>query len=134
MASLIWAEEKTQPTPRRVGRPMSQIQPPAWAVAVVCEAMALSAATGESLPAHIEPKAIAAWLYLVLAGSLIAFNAYMLLLANASAGLASSYTFVNPVIAMFLGVVVAGEHITPMEWGAAGVILLGVVLLLRAKR
>jgi drug/metabolite transporter (DMT)-like permease len=96
--------------------------------------MALSAATGESLPAHIEPKAIAAWLYLVVAGSLIAFNAYMLLLANASAGLASSYTFVNPVIAMLLGVAVAGEHITPMEWGAAGVILLGVVLLLRAKK
>lgn len=96
--------------------------------------MVLAAATGESLPPRVEPQAAAAWLYLVVAGSLIAFNAYMVLLANASAGLASSYTFVNPVIAMFLGVVVAGEHITPMEWGAAGVILLGVVLLLRAKR
>jgi drug/metabolite transporter (DMT)-like permease len=96
--------------------------------------MGLSAATGESLPANIEPQAAAAWLYLVVAGTLVAFNAYMVLLANASPGLASSYTFVNPVIAMFLGVVVAGEHITPMEWGAAGVILLGVVLLLRAKR
>jgi drug/metabolite transporter (DMT)-like permease len=58
----------------------------------------------------------------------------MVLLAQASAGLASSYTFVNPVIAMLLGVAVAGERITPLEWSAAGVILLGVVLLLRAKR
>jgi drug/metabolite transporter (DMT)-like permease len=96
--------------------------------------LALAAATGESLPARIEPQALAAWLYLVVAGSLIAFNAYMLLLANASPGLASSYTFVNPLIAMLLGVAVAGEHITPLEWAAAGVILLGVVLLLRAKR
>ena len=96
--------------------------------------LGLAAATGESLPARIEPQALAAWVYLVVAGSLIAFNAYMLLLANASPGLASSYTFVNPVIAMLLGVAVAGEHITPLEWAAAGVILLGVVLLLRAKR
>jgi drug/metabolite transporter (DMT)-like permease len=96
--------------------------------------MLLAAATGETLPARIEPQAIAAWVYLVVAGSLIAFNAYMLLLANTSPGLASSYTFVNPVIAMLLGVAVAGEHITTLEWGAAGVILLGVVLLLRARR
>ena len=96
--------------------------------------LVLAAATGESLPARIEPKALAAWLYLVVAGSLIAFNAYMLLLANASPGLASSYTFVNPVIAMLLGVAAAGEHITPLEWAAAGVILAGVVLLLRARR
>lgn len=96
--------------------------------------LVLAAATGESFPAHIEPQALAAWLYLVVAGSLVAFNAYMLLLANASPGLASSYTFVNPVIAMLLGVAVAGEQITPLEWAAAGVILAGVVLLLRARR
>jgi drug/metabolite transporter (DMT)-like permease len=96
--------------------------------------MLLAAATGESLPARIEPQAIAAWAYLVVAGSLIAFNAYMHLLSNASPGLASSYTFVNPVIAMLLGVGVAGERITPLEWAAAGVILSGVVLLLRARR
>jgi drug/metabolite transporter (DMT)-like permease len=90
--------------------------------------------TGETLPAQIEPKAIAAWAYLVVAGSLIAFNAYMYLLANTSPGLASSYTFVNPVIAMLLGVALAGERITLAEWLAAGVILAGVVLLLRARQ
>ncbi|WP_284619983.1 drug/metabolite exporter YedA [Aquabacterium humicola] len=96
--------------------------------------LGLAFATGESLPAQIEPRAIAAWVYLVVAGSLIAFNAYMYLLANTSPGLASSYTFVNPVIAMLLGVALAGERITPAEWLAAGVILAGVVLLLRAKQ
>lgn len=81
-----------------------------------------------------EPSAVLAWLYLVVAGSLIAFNAYMVLLHEAPAGLASSYTFVNPVLAMVLGVAVAGEAVTPWEWGATGVILTGVVLLLSAHR
>ena len=75
--------------------------------------------------------ATAAWFYLVVFGSLIAFNAYMVLLARASSGLASSYTFVNPVVAMLLGVAVAGEVVTGFEWLAAGVVLAGVVLMLR---
>jgi drug/metabolite transporter (DMT)-like permease len=75
-------------------------------------------------------EAVAAWAYLVVFGSLIAFNAYMVLLQRASAGLASSYTFVNPVIAMLLGVMVAGEHVTSFEWASVAVVLAGVVLLM----
>src|SRR5258706_1547371 len=81
-----------------------------------------------------QPAAAVAWWYLVVFGSLIAFNAYMVLLANASAGLASSYTFVNPVIAMLLGVAVAGEVVSSFEWMAAGVVLVGVVLMLRGSK
>jgi drug/metabolite transporter (DMT)-like permease len=81
-----------------------------------------------------EPSAVAAWLYLVVAGSLLAFNAYMVLLARASAALASSYCFVNPVIALLLGVWLAGETVTGFEWLSAGVVLTGVVLLLRGRR
>jgi drug/metabolite transporter (DMT)-like permease len=95
--------------------------------------MALSWVAGE--PAAVtarwpfEPAALLAWAYLVVFGSLIAFNAYMVLLSKAPAGLASSYTFVNPVIAMLLGVFLAGETVTGFEWSAAAVILAGVVLL-----
>lgn len=96
--------------------------------------MALSAVAGEQPSWPPKPEAVAAWLYLVVFGSLIAFNAYMLLLARASAGLASSYTFVNPVIAMLLGVAVLGEAVTGFEWLAAGVVLVGVVLMLRGSR
>jgi drug/metabolite transporter (DMT)-like permease len=92
--------------------------------------MVLAAATGERLSWPPQPLALAAWAYLVVFGSLIAFNAYMLLLARASAGLASSYTFVNPLIAMALGVTLGGETVTAFEWSAAGVVLVGVVLLL----
>ena len=93
--------------------------------------MALSWVAGEQPQWPPQPAAVAAWFYLVVAGSLIAFNAYMVLLAQASAGLASSYTFVNPVIAMLLGVAVLGEVVSGFEWAAAGVVLVGVVLMLR---
>ena len=93
--------------------------------------LVLAALTGEQPQWPPQPAAVAAWVYLVVFGSLIAFNAYMLLLASAPAGLASSYTFVNPVIAMLLGVAVLGEVVTGYEWLAAGVVLIGVVLMLR---
>jgi drug/metabolite transporter (DMT)-like permease len=97
--------------------------------------LAMSAIAGETPHWPPQPAAVAAWFYLVVFGSLVAFNAYMVLLANAPAGLASSYTFVNPVIAMLLGVAVANEVVTSFEWMAAGVVLVGVVLMLRgAKR
>jgi drug/metabolite transporter (DMT)-like permease len=97
--------------------------------------MALSVFDGETPQWPPQTEAVVAWVYLVVFGSLIAFNAYMVLLARASAGLASSYTFVNPVIAMLLGVAVLGEVVTTFEWVAAGIVLVGVVLMLRgAKR
>jgi len=95
--------------------------------------LGLAAIAGERPQWPPQPLAAAAWFYLVVFGSLIAFNAYMVLLARASAGLASSYTFVNPVIAMLLGVAVAGEVVTGFEWIAAGVVLVGVVLMLRGS-
>lgn len=95
--------------------------------------LVLSAFARETPQWPPQAMAVAAWLFLVVFGSLIAFNAYMTLLARASAGLASSYTFVNPVIAMLLGVLVAGETVTRFEVGAVVVVLAGVVLLLLQK-
>lgn len=100
--------------------------------------MGLAAASGERTLWPPQPVAVAAWAYLVVFGSLVAFNAYMLLLAKAPAALASSYTFVNPVIAMLLGVWIAHETVTRFEWYAVAVVLAGVLLLLlqhgRARR
>ena len=96
--------------------------------------MLLAGITGETFSGPPEPLALWAWIYLVIFGSLLAFNAYMVLLAKTSAGLAASYTFVNPVIAMLLGVGFGGETITPFEWAAAGVVLTGVLLLIIRPR
>jgi drug/metabolite transporter (DMT)-like permease len=74
-----------------------------------------------------------AWGYLVIFGSLIAFSAYMLLLERAAGSLASSYSLVNPVVALALGVSLGGERVSPWEWTAAGVVLVGVVLLFAGR-
>ncbi|MBL8316026.1 MAG: EamA family transporter [Rubrivivax sp.] len=96
--------------------------------------LAASLAVGETPQWPPDPRALASWLYLVVAGSLIGFSAYMLLLQRTSAALASSYTFVNPIIGLVLGVVLGGEVISGQEWAAAGVITAGVVLLLLGRR
>ena len=81
-----------------------------------------------------QPLAAWSWVYLVVFGSLLAFNAYMVLLSRVSAALASSYTFVNPVIALALGVWLGGEMVTAFEWAAAAVITTGVVLLVLGRQ
>ncbi|KQW54470.1 EamA family transporter [Variovorax sp. Root411] len=96
--------------------------------------MGLAAISGETMNWPLQPEAIAAWIYLVVFGSLIAFNAYMVLLAKAPAALAASYTFVNPVIAMLLGVWIANETVTRFEWYAVAVVLAGVLLMLFKRR
>jgi drug/metabolite transporter (DMT)-like permease len=77
--------------------------------------------------------ALGAWAYLVVFGSLVAFSAYLYLLAHASPAVATSYAFVNPLIALFLGVVFASEAVSGGEWIACGVILTGVLLIFRGK-
>jgi drug/metabolite transporter (DMT)-like permease len=95
--------------------------------------MVIAMVLGEQFNWPPQPLAAAAWLYLVVFGSLVAFSAYLYLLANASPALATSYAFVNPVIALFLGVVLAGEMVSLSEWIASGVILAGVLLIFAAK-
>jgi drug/metabolite transporter (DMT)-like permease len=95
--------------------------------------MVIAMILGEQFAWPPQPLAAAAWVYLVVFGSLLAFSAYLYLLANASPALATSYAFVNPVIALFLGVVLAGEVVSSGEWIASGVILAGVILIFAAK-
>lgn len=95
--------------------------------------MLISLALGEQFTWPPQPLAAGAWLYLVVFGSLVAFSAYLYLLANASPAVATSYAFVNPLIALFLGVAVASETVTSGEWIACGVVLAGVFLIFRGK-
>ncbi|HYD75265.1 drug/metabolite exporter YedA [Ramlibacter sp.] len=96
--------------------------------------VAASLALGEQPQWPPQPMAAAAWLYLVLAGSLVAFSAYLYLLRHASPALATSYAFVNPVIALALGVSLGAEVVSAAEWSACGVILAGVVLIVRGRQ
>lgn len=99
--------------------------------------LVISLITGEQIiwpwDAHFSLRAGLAWLYLVVFGSLIAFSAYLYLLAHASPALATSYAFVNPVIALLLGVMMGNEIVTAAEWQASAVTLIGVVLIFLAR-
>ncbi|AXD33063.1 drug/metabolite exporter YedA [Salmonella enterica] len=71
--------------------------------------------------------------YLALFGSIIAINAYMYLIRNVSPALATSYAYVNPVVAVLLGTGLGGERLLPIEWAALGVIVFAVVLVTLGK-
>ncbi|EAM3809485.1 drug/metabolite exporter YedA [Salmonella enterica] len=71
--------------------------------------------------------------YLALFGSIIAINAYMYLIRNVSPALATSYAYVNPVVAVLLGTDLGGERLSPVEWAALGVIVFAVVLVTLGK-
>ena len=79
------------------------------------------------------PAAGGAFVYLVFAGSLAAFSAYMYLLSKVSSSIAISYAYVNPMIAVLLGVAFGNEALTLKE-GIATTIIVGSVILLTRER
>jgi drug/metabolite transporter (DMT)-like permease len=93
----------------------------------------LSAATGElhSWPV-ISLRAGLALLYLIVAGSLLGFTAYLWLLTQMPATRVASHAYVNPLVAVALGYFVAGEALTPRMLLAAGLVVMSVFLLLKA--
>ncbi|MFP2911457.1 drug/metabolite exporter YedA [Pyxidicoccus sp. 3LFB2] len=89
---------------------------------------------GEHLPTAMPSgRALFAYFYLVIFGSLVGYSAYGYLLRNARPALATSYAYVNPVVAVFLGGVLAGETMGATAWIAMGAILGAVVLLTRKR-
>jgi len=67
--------------------------------------------------------------YLIVFGSLVGFSAYLWLLRVSAPARVSTYAFVNPVVAVFLGWALAGEPITPRMLIAAAIIIAAVVLI-----
>jgi drug/metabolite transporter (DMT)-like permease len=79
---------------------------------------------------HITLQSGLALLYLIVFGSLIAANCYTFIVAHVGAARVSTYALVNPLIALTLGALVLGEKITPATMLAAGLVLIGVALVL----
>ena len=75
-----------------------------------------------------------ALVYLAVAGSIAAFTAYVYLLNAVRPALATSYAYVNPPVAVLLGVWLLGESFGTMEAVAMAVILGGVAIILLQKR
>lgn len=84
-------------------------------------------------PAQVSSASFAGWAYLFVFGSMIAISAYAWLLQNASAASISTYAFVNPVVALALGFLIADETINARILTGAGIILAGVVLVVTSS-
>jgi drug/metabolite transporter (DMT)-like permease len=84
---------------------------------------------------HFSPStsSIAGWVYLVLMGSIVGYTAYVWLLANAPLGMVSTYAYVNPIVAITLGVLFRGEHLSWRLAIGAVVVVAAVALVVRRE-
>jgi drug/metabolite transporter (DMT)-like permease len=101
--------------------------------------LVLAGATGEfqRLPPSgvlLSPRVLVSLIYLVVAGSMCGFSAYLWLLTHDSPSRVASYAYVNPVFALFLGATVAGEHLTHRELAGAALVIAGVFATLMGKQ
>lgn len=78
-------------------------------------------------------RSLTALAYLTIFGSIIAFPAYIWLLQNVAASKVATYSYVNPVIAVFLGWLILDELITPTTLVAVVAIVIAVILITRGK-
>lgn len=90
----------------------------------------MSAIQGEAWPNEVSAKSWAALAFLITLGSIVAYSAYQYLLNTVRPLVASSNTFINPIVAFILGIWIANEHVTKIEIIALAVILVGVYLVM----
>jgi drug/metabolite transporter (DMT)-like permease len=90
---------------------------------------------GERLhPGHYSADTWLAWGYLVVVGSVVAFSAYIWLLANAPIGLVATYAYVNPVVAVFLGWLILSEAVTSTVIVGGLLIIAAVAIVITVER
>jgi drug/metabolite transporter (DMT)-like permease len=92
----------------------------------------LSIVTGDAAQldlASITPRSLVAMLHLLFSSSIFAFSAYLWLIRVTTPERASTYAYVNPVVAVFLGWLLAGETLQPITFVAVAVIIAAVFLI-----
>jgi drug/metabolite transporter (DMT)-like permease len=130
--ALAWSAgslySRSAPLPRR---PLVSAGLGALCGGVLC--LVASVAGGELGEATWSADSLLALGYLVVAGSLVGFTAYVWLLRAAPVSLVATYAYVNPIVAVFLGWLILDESIT-LQMVAAGAAVVGAVaLILRAS-
>ncbi len=122
----VWSRRQTMP-----------LGPMNTAAQMLCASVALLVvgfASGEHLPAHPSTRATLAVVYLAVFGSIIAFSAFLYVLRHARPAVATSYAYVNPPVAVLVGVLLAGEKVGPFDLAGMAIILAGVAVITLAKQ
>ncbi len=136
LASLGWAAGSLYA--RSAKLPESQLQSAGMQTAsggaiMLLISLALGEHNGFQI-AEVSTKSWLAFVYLIVFGSIVAFTAYLYMIKNAAPTRVSSYAYVNPVVAVFLGWALAGEAVTGQTIIASAVILCAVWLITRPKK
>jgi drug/metabolite transporter (DMT)-like permease len=121
----IYARRATLPADALMGSGMQQIM----GGIVIAIAAVIS---GELHGFHLSQVTGSSWLgllYLIVVGSFVGFSCYLWLLRNVRTSLVSTYAYVNPVVAVTLGVWLLNETVAPRELVAGAIVLASVALI-----
>lgn len=121
----VWARRQDMPHPAM-----------STAAQMLCGSVVLALAGGmggERIAVMPSLDATLALGYLVVAGSLLGFSAYIYLLHHVRPALATSYAYVNPPVAVLIGVLLGGELVRPLDIVGMMIILTGVAAITLAK-
>jgi drug/metabolite transporter (DMT)-like permease len=135
MASLSWAwgslygQRAPQPSSPLAATGMQMLAGGGWLLL----ASTLMGEPARFTLAAVSMKSLLSVGYLIVFGAIVAFTAYVWLMRVAPPVLVSTYAYVNPVVAVVLGWLFAGEPLTGKTLGAAAVILTGVALITSAQ-
>jgi drug/metabolite transporter (DMT)-like permease len=136
LASVAWAFGSIYQ--RRAVRPGSLVLATALQMIVGGLLLGLEAAAfGEwrAFDVHaVSASSLGGLAWLVVFGSLCGYSAYLYTMRNASTALASTYAYVNPIVAVLVGMALFHERFTPLEALASAIILAGVALMMVPSR
>lgn len=131
LGSISWAAGSIYS--RHGARPRSAEMATALQMILGSLALLLVAASageiGRFRPSAVTLASFLGWAYLVTFGGLVGFTAYIYLLGATTPAKATTYAYVNPVVAVLLGWAIANEPIVPRTILAAGIILVGVAMI-----
>lgn len=135
LAEICWALGAVGAT--KVRLPANQIITSAMKMlAGGAVALVVAAVSGELRgfsPAQLSAGSVAAWAYLVVFGSMLAFTCFTWLVSVVEPTRVATYAYVNPVVALMLGAWLAHEPLGPRVLLATPVILVALALVLRSK-
>jgi drug/metabolite transporter (DMT)-like permease len=136
LASVAWSFGSIYQ--RRAGKSESLVLATALQMLVGGALLGVEAALcGQWRAFDVHAVASASWgglAWLIVFGSLFGYSAYLYTMQAASTALASTYAYVNPVVAVVLGMVLFHERFTPVEALASAIILIGVALMMVPRR
>ncbi|MEU4437947.1 EamA family transporter [Micromonospora chalcea] len=136
LSTMVWALGST--LSQRLRMPADHLVGTGWQMLVGGLAVAVASVVSGELSgfrlSDVTGRSWLAWTYLMLVSTVVGFSVYTWLLRNAPIQLASTYAYVNPVVAVLLGMMVLDESLSGRQVLAGAVVLASVALVIARER